>query len=50
MSLTFRVRMFVDGLDTQREDWLLHTEALHGARPRRITRERPPLIGWPSLA
>ena len=25
------------GLDTQREDWLLQTEALHGARPRRIT-------------
>ena len=34
-----------DGLDTQREDWLLQTAALHGARPRRITRERPPLIG-----
>ena len=33
-----------DGLDTQREDWLLQTEPLHGARPRRITRERPPLI------
>ena len=33
-----------DGLDTQREDWLLQTESLHGARPRRITRERPPLI------
>ena len=28
-----------DGLDTQRGDWLLQTEALHGARPRRITRE-----------
>ena len=33
-----------DGLDTQREDWLLQMESLHGARPRRITRERPPLI------
>ena len=29
-----------DGLDTQREDWLLQTESLHGARPRWITRER----------
>ena len=34
-----------DELNTQREDWLLQTESLHGARPRRITRERPPLIG-----
>ena len=33
-----------DGLHTQREDWLLQTEPLHGARPRQITRERPPLI------
>ena len=33
-----------DELDTQREDWLLRTESLHGARPRWITRERPPLI------
>ena len=33
-----------DELDTQREDWLLRTESLHGARPRRMTRERPPLI------
>ena len=33
-----------DGLDTQQEDCLLQTESLHGARPRRITRERPPLI------
>ena len=33
-----------DDLDTQREDWLLRTESLHGARPRQITRERPPLI------
>ena len=30
--------------DTQREDWLLRTESLHGARPRQITRELPPLI------
>ena len=30
--------------DTQREDWLLQAEPLHGARPRRMTRERPPLI------
>ena len=28
-----------DGLDTQRENWLLQTEALHGARPRRIISE-----------
>ena len=36
-----------DGLetsDTQREDWLLLTEPLHGARPRRTATERPPLI------
>ena len=33
-----------DDLDTQREDWLLRMEFLHGARPRQITRERPPLI------
>ena len=33
-----------DELDTQRKDWLLRTESLDGARPRRITRERPPLI------
>ena len=33
-----------DELDTQRENWLLRMESLHGARPRRITRERPPLI------
>ena len=33
-----------DEMDTQREDWLLRTESLHGARPRRTTRERPPLI------
>ena len=30
--------------ETQREDWLLQTESLHGARPRRTARERPPLI------
>ena len=34
-----------DTSDTQREDWLLQTEPLHGARPRRTERERPPLIG-----
>ena len=28
-----------DDLDTQREDWLLRTESLHGAHPRQITRE-----------
>ena len=28
-----------DELDTQREDWLIRTESLHGARPRQITRE-----------
>ena len=33
-----------DELDTQLEDWLLRTESLHGAHPRQITRERPPLI------
>ena len=31
-------------LDTQREDWLLQTEPLHGARPRQIDRERPPVM------
>ena len=31
-------------LDTQREDWLLPTEPLHGARPRQTGRERPPVI------
>ena len=30
--------------DTQREDWLLQTEPLHGARPRQTSRERPPVI------
>ena len=33
-----------DTSDTQREDWLLQTEPLHGARPRRLERERPPVI------
>ena len=33
-----------DTSDTQREDWLLQTEPLHGARPRRTDRERPPVI------
>ena len=33
-----------DTSDTQREDRLLQTEPLHGARPRRTERERPPLI------
>ena len=42
--MTMRLRCTVAELDTQREDWLLRTECLHGARPRRITRERPPLI------
>ena len=30
--------------NTQREDWLLPTEHLHGARPRQTGRERPPVI------
>ena len=30
--------------DTQREDWLLQTEPLHGARPRQTDRERPLVI------
>ena len=30
--------------DTQREDWLMQTEPLHGARPRQPGRERPPVI------
>ena len=30
-----------DEMDTQREDWLLRTESLHRARPRRTTKERP---------
>ena len=28
-------------LDTQRKDWLLQTEPLHGARPRQTSRQRP---------
>ena len=38
------VRDGPDTSDTQREDWLLQTEPLHGARPRRNERERPPVI------
>ena len=38
------VRDGPDTLDTQREEWLLQTEPLHGARPRRNERERPPVI------
>ena len=30
--------------NTQREDWLLPTEPLHGARPCQTGRERPPVI------
>ena len=30
--------------NTQREDWLLPTEPLHGARLRQTGRERPPVI------
>ena len=30
--------------NTQREDWLIPTEPLHGARPRQTGRERPPVI------
>ena len=30
--------------DTQREDWLLQKEPLHGARPRQPGREHPPVI------
>ena len=30
--------------NTQREDWLLPTEPMHGARPRQTGRERPPVI------
>ena len=33
--------------NTQREDWLLPTEPLHGARPRQTGRERPPVIDHP---
>ena len=31
-------------LDTQREDWLLKTDPLHGARPIQPGREHPPVI------
>ena len=31
-------------IDTQREDWLMQTEPLRGARPRQPGRERPPVI------
>ena len=31
-------------LNTQREDWLLPTEPVHGARPRQTGGERPPVI------
>ena len=30
--------------NTQREDWLLPTEPLHGARPRQTGREHPPVL------
>ena len=30
--------------NTQREDWLLPTEPMHGARPRQTGREHPPVI------
>ena len=41
------IRERPDMSDTQREDWLLQTEPLHGARPR----ERPPVINdrWGGL-
>ena len=29
--------------NTQREDWLLPTEPMHGARPRQTGRDRPPV-------
>ena len=35
--------------NTQREDWLLPTEPMHGARPRQTSRERPPVIDNPAL-
>ena len=35
--------------NTQREDWLLPTEPMHGARPRLTGRERPPVIDNPAL-
>ena len=35
--------------NTQREDWLLPTEPMHGARPRQPVRERPLVIDNPAL-
>ena len=35
--------------NTQREDWLLSTEPMHGTRPRQTGRERPPVIDNPAL-
>ena len=35
--------------NTQREDWLLPTEPMHGARPRQTGRERPSVIDNPAL-
>ena len=35
--------------NTQREDWLLPTEPMHGARLRQTGRERPPVIDNPAL-
>ena len=35
--------------NTQREDWPLPTETMHGARPRQTSRERPPVIDNPAL-
>ena len=35
--------------NTQREDWLLPTEPMHGARPRQTGREHPPVIDNPAL-
>ena len=36
-------------LNTQREDWLLPAEPMHGAHPRQTGRERPPVIDNPTL-
>ena len=33
--------------NTQREDWLLPTEPMHGAQPRQTGGERPPAIEDP---
>ena len=35
--------------NTQREDWLLPTDPMHGTRPRQTGRERPPVIDNPAL-